>query len=248
MWAEMKLHTSMVRWKCKVKLYAGIIGYNWYLIWYLFPGGVSPYIGVLGMFLPLAISYFICNMEGWTSIYISKQKSTRQCKAIVKRGVRQWVVLPAFIAWIWALKMCRNDILTCACVNKMKPTLYQNSRIVYPQWCLFFIDSIGLHRMENTSHSDTACSLHLYCPPFDMCNSFDQRTGHKQTCKVTFWSKYGQRTPFVSVRNISKGVTSLFLIALIYLFVLVCLFSLIRCFSGCLIDLLIFSSIQKFIH
>ncbi|XP_001632450.3 cysteine dioxygenase type 1 [Nematostella vectensis] len=57
-------------------------------------------------------------------------------------------------------------------------------------------DSIGLHRMENTSHSDTACSLHLYCPPFDMCNSFDQRTGHKRKCKVTFWSKYGERTPF----------------------------------------------------
>ncbi|KAK3728569.1 hypothetical protein QZH41_011649 [Actinostola sp. cb2023] len=60
------------------------------------------------------------------------------------------------------------------------------------------IDTIGLHRMENTSHSDTACTLHLYCPPFDMCNSFDQRTGHRQTCKVTFWSKYGTRTPFVS--------------------------------------------------
>ncbi|XP_031550794.1 cysteine dioxygenase type 1-like [Actinia tenebrosa] len=62
-------------------------------------------------------------------------------------------------------------------------------------------DSIGLHRMENTSHSDTACSLHLYCPPFDMCQSFDQRTGHKNICKVTFFSKYGERTPFKPTGN-----------------------------------------------
>ncbi|KFM74335.1 Cysteine dioxygenase type 1, partial [Stegodyphus mimosarum] len=57
-------------------------------------------------------------------------------------------------------------------------------------------DTIGLHRMENPSHTATAASLHLYCPPFQSVLLFDQRTGHKTRGKVTFWSKYGKRTPF----------------------------------------------------
>jgi len=62
-------------------------------------------------------------------------------------------------------------------------------------------DSIGLHRMENPSHSQTAVSLHLYSPPFESVLLFDQRTGHKTRGKVTFWSKYGQRTPFAPSAN-----------------------------------------------
>lgn len=56
-------------------------------------------------------------------------------------------------------------------------------------------DSLGLHRVENPSHSEKAISLHLYCPPYEICHMFDQRTGHKAVCQVTFWSKYGERTP-----------------------------------------------------
>ena len=52
--------------------------------------------------------------------------------------------------------------------------------------------------MENVSHTNTAATLHVYIPAFDMCQSFDQRTGHKRKCQVTFWSKYGVRTPYVS--------------------------------------------------
>jgi cysteine dioxygenase len=54
-------------------------------------------------------------------------------------------------------------------------------------------DDLGLHRVENRSHTDTAVSLHLYCPPFDACQMFDQRTGRRTTCPVTFWSKYGDK-------------------------------------------------------
>lgn len=59
-------------------------------------------------------------------------------------------------------------------------------------------DSIGLHRVENVSHTERACSLHLYSPPFQHCQTFDQRTGHKNTVKLTFWSKYGEKTLHVS--------------------------------------------------
>ncbi|BFZ26097.1 hypothetical protein BsWGS_29136 [Bradybaena similaris] len=62
--------------------------------------------------------------------------------------------------------------------------------------CTYINDNIGLHRVENTSHSDKAVTLHLYSPPFDECECFDERTGRAVTAKVTFWSKYGRRTPF----------------------------------------------------
>nr|XP_045612310.1 cysteine dioxygenase-like isoform X1 [Procambarus clarkii] len=58
---------------------------------------------------------------------------------------------------------------------------------------VYINDSLGLHRVENTSHSEGAVSLHLYCPPFSSCSIFDERTGKKMKCPVTFWSKYGQK-------------------------------------------------------
>ncbi|XP_018570723.1 cysteine dioxygenase type 1 [Anoplophora glabripennis] len=54
-------------------------------------------------------------------------------------------------------------------------------------------DSIGLHRVENVSSIDTAISLHLYCPPYNRCSVFNQNTGQKSTCNVTFYSIHGKR-------------------------------------------------------
>jgi cysteine dioxygenase len=56
-------------------------------------------------------------------------------------------------------------------------------------------DTMGLHRIENPSHSDPAVSLHLYIPPFDFCRTFDQRTGKSRRVQMVYWSKYGQRDP-----------------------------------------------------
>lgn len=57
----------------------------------------------------------------------------------------------------------------------------------------FLLDNLGLHRVENPSHSDTSVSLHLYCPPFDTCSIFEKSTGKRLKCNVTFWSKYGKK-------------------------------------------------------
>ncbi|XP_011311897.1 cysteine dioxygenase type 1 [Fopius arisanus] len=54
-------------------------------------------------------------------------------------------------------------------------------------------DSMGLHRVENPSTINPAISLHLYSPPFSTCSIFNQKTGQRLPCKVTFWSKYGER-------------------------------------------------------
>uniref|UniRef100_W5L052 Cysteine dioxygenase n=1 Tax=Astyanax mexicanus TaxID=7994 RepID=W5L052_ASTMX len=77
----------------------------------------------------------------------------------------------------------------------------KSQRILLENQCAYINDSIGLHRVENVSHTECAASLHLYSPPFQQCQTFDQRTGHKNTVKMTFWSKYGERTPFVSLNN-----------------------------------------------
>ncbi|XP_055379469.1 cysteine dioxygenase type 1 [Condylostylus longicornis] len=54
-------------------------------------------------------------------------------------------------------------------------------------------DNLGLHRVENLSHTDGAISLHLYCPPFNSCSVFQKNSGKRMKCPVTFWSKYGVR-------------------------------------------------------
>lgn len=54
-------------------------------------------------------------------------------------------------------------------------------------------DSIGLHRVENPSTANPAVSLHLYSPPFSTCSVFNKQTGRRTLCKVTFWSKYGEK-------------------------------------------------------
>ena len=52
-------------------------------------------------------------------------------------------------------------------------------------------DSIGLHAMENPSHSEGAVTLHLYVPPFIDCSVYDIRTGKASTCSMTFTTKGG---------------------------------------------------------
>ena len=54
-------------------------------------------------------------------------------------------------------------------------------------------DTIGLHRVENSSSPEGAVSLHLYSPPFQMCQTFDERTGHKKSCKMVFDSNRGKK-------------------------------------------------------
>ena len=53
---------------------------------------------------------------------------------------------------------------------------------------------MGVHRVENASHSSRAVSLHLYSPPFKTCRTFDQRTGVARTVSVRFWSEHGRRS------------------------------------------------------
>ncbi|CAI5456655.1 unnamed protein product [Caenorhabditis angaria] len=81
----------------------------------------------------------------------------------------------------------------------LQSTTYEQNGVSYMS------DELGLHRMENRSHSNGAVSLHLYIPPYDTCNMFDERTGRKTKCTVTFYSKYGEKVDYRGAKN---GVTS----------------------------------------
>ncbi|XP_041315022.1 cysteine dioxygenase type 1 isoform X2 [Pyrgilauda ruficollis] len=70
----------------------------------------------------------------------------------------------------------------------------KSERVLRENQCAYINDSIGLHRVENISHTEPAVSLHLYSPPFNTCNTFDQRTGHKHKVTMTFYSQFGERT------------------------------------------------------
>ncbi|GMS85744.1 hypothetical protein PENTCL1PPCAC_7919, partial [Pristionchus entomophagus] len=69
-------------------------------------------------------------------------------------------------------------------------TVYDTNGVSYMS------DMLGLHRMENPSHFEGAVSLHLYIPPYTTCNAFDERTGHKTKCTVTFYTKYGCKVDY----------------------------------------------------
>ena len=74
----------------------------------------------------------------------------------------------------------------------------KSQQVLLENQCAYINDSLGLHRVENVSHTETAVSLHLYSPPFQTCRTFDQRTGHNNSVRMTFWSKFGERTPYES--------------------------------------------------
>lgn len=65
----------------------------------------------------------------------------------------------------------------------------------------YMSDELGLHRVQNTSHSNNAVSLHLYSPPFGSCQVFDERTGKKSRAPMTFWSKFGEKQPKLERKN-----------------------------------------------
>ncbi|XP_069784885.1 cysteine dioxygenase type 1-like isoform X2 [Narcine bancroftii] len=87
-------------------------------------------------------------------------------------------------------------------VNQKNQELSKKLESIYDEnQCTYINDKIGLHRVENESHTEPAISLHLYSPPFDSCHCFDERTGYKTKVKLTFWSRFGERTPWETLES-----------------------------------------------
>jgi cysteine dioxygenase len=52
--------------------------------------------------------------------------------------------------------------------------------------------------VENPSHTKPAISLHVYVPPYDKCQTFDEKTAKKGSCSVVFDSIDGKKINFSS--------------------------------------------------
>ncbi|XP_006081197.2 cysteine dioxygenase type 1 isoform X1 [Myotis lucifugus] len=89
--------------------------------------------------------------------------------------------------------------------KKSNEMIKKSERVLRENQCAYINDSIGLHRVENISHTEPAVSLHLYSPPFDTCQTFDQRTGYKNKVTMTFHSKFGIRTPFATSGSLENN-------------------------------------------
>merc|ERR1712025_1565567 len=59
--------------------------------------------------------------------------------------------------------------------NLDKSLVEMTSRCVGAGQTAYMCDELGLHRVENNSHTSKLCSMHLYSPPFSGCNIFDGR-------------------------------------------------------------------------
>ncbi|OAD66319.1 hypothetical protein PHYBLDRAFT_7545, partial [Phycomyces blakesleeanus NRRL 1555(-)] len=71
-------------------------------------------------------------------------------------------------------------------LNVSRDTMYHANQVTYVH------DSIGLHRIKNPSQQQGAVSLHLYTPPYQLCKTFEEKTGKARSSGVcTFYSVKG---------------------------------------------------------
>ncbi|CAG2107755.1 unnamed protein product [Medioppia subpectinata] len=108
------------------------------------------------------------------------------------------------IRFEWPEKKSSADGLNNNKEDKTEEMKVLDENVMKTNAVAYINDEIGLHRVENRSHTYPAVSLHLYIPPYSKCQTFDERTGHRNEAKVTFYSKYGSRTPFKGSKEISK--------------------------------------------
>jgi len=62
-------------------------------------------------------------------------------------------------------------------------------RCISPGEIAFINDTVGLHKVD--SLSSHAVTLHLYIPPYEQCQCYEEETGRKQQGYVTFYSENG---------------------------------------------------------
>uniref|UniRef100_A0A915DNI4 Cysteine dioxygenase n=1 Tax=Ditylenchus dipsaci TaxID=166011 RepID=A0A915DNI4_9BILA len=77
--------------------------------------------------------------------------------------------------------------------SEPKPLIEVSANVVGTNEVTFINDAIGIHRMENNSHTDNAISLHVYFPPLLGCQLFDLRTGRKDSSTTVFHTQFGRK-------------------------------------------------------
>lgn len=149
-------------------------------------------------------------MEGYTSNPKDWQKFTlwdqhKYTRTLVDEGNGKFNLL--ILCWGEGQGSPIHDHSNSHCFMKILQGTLKETRYAWPEegqknemvptedFCLnrdkvkYMSDKLGLHRVENPSHTEKAISLHLYSPPFDVCHCFDDRTSKKRSCEITFIDK-----------------------------------------------------------
>ncbi|XP_003382794.1 PREDICTED: cysteine dioxygenase 1-like [Amphimedon queenslandica] len=153
------------------------------------------------------LNSYTSNEENWRDYAVfDPHKYTRN---LVDTGNDRYNLI--LICWGEGQGSCIHDHSGSQCVmkimsGKLRETLFQmpkregQSEMTVKEYrdyakdeVAHINDDIGLHRVENPSHADTAVSLHLYFPPIKVCRSFNQQTGESRQCQPTFYSQFGQQ-------------------------------------------------------
>lgn len=74
--------------------------------------------------------------------------------------------------------------------NSQQPLDLQLSRTLSTGDTVYLRDDIGIHRMENT-FKEGAITLHLYSPPYDVTDVFNEESGIRTDAQITYASKGG---------------------------------------------------------
>ncbi|KAK6725444.1 hypothetical protein RB195_004024 [Necator americanus] len=154
-----------------------------------------------------ALLSYKSNQQDWSSFALFDERNYTRNLVDTGNGKYNMIVL------CWGPGMCTNihDHSGSYCFVKMLEGQLKETRFAYPKEnssigplsktgesiisvneVSYMSDELGLHRMENSSHSENAVSLHIYSPAYNKCSLFDQRTSQRHTSKVTFWSRYGK--------------------------------------------------------
>ncbi|XP_078482905.1 cysteine dioxygenase type 1-like isoform X1 [Ciona intestinalis] len=156
------------------------------------------------------LSSYVAKDEEWK--HLAKFDPHRYTRNLIDEGNGKFNLI--LICWGGGQRSCIHDHSDAHCFmkvlqgdltetkfewpeNDQAPMIPCGNEYVQRDEVAYINDSIGLHRVGNSSESP-ACSLHLYSPPFQDCQTFDQKSGHKVRCHVTFHTKFGEKVCYVS--------------------------------------------------
>ncbi|CAH8653998.1 unnamed protein product [Schistosoma rodhaini] len=72
------------------------------------------------------------------------------------------------------------------------PLVVKSVDVLKPGEVTYMHDKIGIHRLHNPSKTETAITLHLYCPPYTESMNFEESTSRTNKVNVIIHSKYGK--------------------------------------------------------
>jgi cysteine dioxygenase len=99
------------------------------------------------------------------------------------------------------MQVLQGEVLECRYEYSKEPSMDGHKGLTcihnetYHEGQLAYIaDSLGYHKVGNPTKATPAVTLHLYCPPIDVCNIWLQEDGPPCKSYSCLYSEYGVKT------------------------------------------------------